>query len=79
MMTLPRYVLYFIHGNFEMYLKFDWAKVISSEILHQLSSYQETGIFFMVSYLVYIVIYNCFMNEFPIKKGLDVTIEPMRF
>ena len=77
--TFPQYVLYFLHGTFKMDLKFDWAQVISSEISHQLSSYQETERFFMATYLVYVVIYNCFVNELSVKKDLDVTVEPIQF
>ena len=34
MTTFPHYVLYFLHGAYNMDLIFDWDQVISSEILH---------------------------------------------
>ena len=51
-----------------MNCKFDWAQIISNEVLHQLSNYQQTGRFFMMAYLLYDMIYNCFVNELPVKR-----------
>ena len=58
-----------------MDFEFDWDQVVSSDISHQLSNYQETKRFFMAAYLVYVVIYNSFANELPTRKGRDVNVE----
>ena len=59
--------------------KFDWAQIISNEVLHQLSNYQQTRRFFMMAYIVYATIYNFFVNELPIKRDIDVSQEPIYF
>ena len=74
-----QYVLYFLHGTINMDFKFDWAQFFSSDISHQLSSYQETERSFMAAYLVYVVIYNSFVNELPTRKDVDVNVEPIQF
>ena len=79
-MTMFRWcVLYFLHGTFNMDFKFDWAQVVSSEISHQLSNYQEIERFFMATYLVYVVIYNFYINELPTTKDVDVNVEIINF
>lgn len=70
-------VLYFLHGTFNMDFKFDWAQVVSSEISHQLSIYQEIERFFMMAYLVYAIIYNSIVNEFLTRKDVDVNVGPI--
>ena len=32
----------------------------------------------MMTYLVYTIIYNCFMNEFPIKKDVYFSLDPIQ-
>ena len=32
----------------------------------------------MMAYLVYVVIYNYFVNELPIKRDIDVSHEPIQ-
>lgn len=45
----PRYVLFFLYGTFKMDQKFDLDQIISNEISHQLSNYQQTGRFFTMT------------------------------
>ena len=33
----------------------------------------------MTTYLVYVVIYNCFVNELLVKRNIDVSDEPIQF
>ena len=60
-----------------MGVDFDWGRVISSEISHQLVNYQQTKRFFMLSYLVFAIVYGYVFEEFPPRKDVDITKEPV--
>ena len=58
---------------------FDWAQIISNEIAHQLSNYQQTNEFFMTTCLVYVVVYNFILKELTVKRDIDISQEPKQF
>ena len=71
----PWYVLFVLCVTFRMNLNFDWTQIISNEVSHQLLSYQQIERFFMTTYLVYVVICNCIVKEFSVKRDIDISQE----
>jgi hypothetical protein len=72
MTYFPRYVLFVLCGTFKINSNFDWLQIISNEISHQLSSYQQTKRFLMIAYLVYAVIYNYIVKELSVKRDAGI-------
>ena len=74
-----RYVLFLLHLSLKMGMDCDWVQVIPNEITHHSVTYQQSKRFFMLSYLVYAIVYNYVFQELPPKKDVDFVEELLQF
>jgi hypothetical protein len=70
------YILYFIVKEQAI---FDWGKLISIEILAQLSHYKRDKKIFMASYLVFYIVYCCQFPNLTISKRVNCEIDLVTF
>lgn len=75
----PQYTLFYLSTTFRMYWNFYQAQIISNEISHQLSNYQQIENFFMITYLIYVVVYNCILKELLVERDIDISQDHIQF
>jgi hypothetical protein len=76
---IPKSSLYALYFSFRKDAMFDWEKVISNELCFQLSNYFSTQIFFMVTYLVFTIVFCNFFDSLPVKESVNIDNEPVQF
>jgi hypothetical protein len=66
--SISHMILYIMYFTMQECAIFDWGKLISIEILSQLSHYKNDKKFFMASYLIFSIVHCCQFPNLTISK-----------